>query len=142
MATSRIEYKGSLRCEATHLASGDAILTDAPTDNHGKGEAFSPTDLLATSLGLCMITVMGIGANERNIEIVKAEAEVTKNMAAAPRRVASIDLILHCRIKPDSPSNRKVLEEIGKKCPVAQSLKAELQQNITFKWEDDESPQV
>src|SRR6476469_8137736 len=90
MATSKIVYNGSLRTTSTHLKSGKVIITDAPIDNQGKGEAFSPTDLLATSLGNCMITIMGIASNTHQIDLGELTAEVTKVMAANPRRVSEV----------------------------------------------------
>ncbi len=92
MATSKIIYTGELHTEATHLASGNKITTDAPLDNHGKGQAFSPTDLMATSLATCMLTTMGIAANTHHINMDGASAEVTKVMAANPRRVSEVHI--------------------------------------------------
>ena len=130
---SRIEYTGELRNEATHLRSGQTITTDAPTDNNGKGEAFSPTDLLATSLGVCMLTVMGIKARSLGFDLEDASAEVVKVMDSNPRRVAEIGVKLTLKNNCDN-STRKVLEQIGLNCPVAKSLSSELVQNITFNW--------
>ena len=93
--TSKVIYKGALRTEATHIRSGNTIITDAPTDNKGKGEAFSPTDLVATALASCMLTIMGIKANESNINIEGASAEVKKIMATGPRRIAQVIFVIN-----------------------------------------------
>ena len=131
MITSVVEYKGDLRSECTHVRSGQVIITDAPLDNHGKGEAFSPTDLAATSLATCMITVMNIAANGRNIKIDGMRAEVTKVMAENPRRIAEIVVDLTINAELDE-STKKLLEEIGRGCPVARSLHPDVKQSITF----------
>mgnify|MGYP000442237121 CR=1 FL=1 len=133
MATATIKYLGNLRCELTHTASSNHFITDAPTDNHGKGEAFSPTDTMATSLAACMLTVMGIKANSLGFDLEGATAKVTKIMAAAPRRVSAIEVELNLQNKLDIKV-MKVLEEIGRNCPVAKSLHPDLVQNIRFNW--------
>lgn len=135
MTTSTVIYQGNLRTQATHLGSGQMIITDAPLDNHGKGEAFSPTDLAATSLACCMITVMNIAANGRGIEIESMNAEVTKIMAANPRRISEIVIDLKIKGKDLSESQKSILEEIGRNCPVALSLHPDLKQNISFHFE-------
>ena len=133
MITSKAIYEGNLRCSATHLKSGEVILTDAPVDNQGKGEAFSPTDLAATSLGVCAITTIGIAANGRNIKIEGMEADITKIMASAPRRIAEI--IIELRIKANLTGEQKeIIEEIGRNCPVARSLHPDVKQEMTFKY--------
>jgi uncharacterized OsmC-like protein len=134
MSTSRVIYLGDLRTEAEHLRSGIKIITDAPVDNKGKGEAFSPTDLTATSLAACILTTMGIAANGRNIQIIKAEAEVTKNMAASPRRISQIIVEIKLNISPDTQENKDLLEDIGLHCPVARSLHPEIEQLVTFSY--------
>jgi len=134
MRLSKVIYKGDLRTLATHLASGESIITDAPVDNNGKGEAFSPTDLAATSLANCMMTVMGIAANARNIEIEKMEAEVTKIMAANPRRISEIIINLDLKINEDTENYRKVLTEVGLNCPVAKSLHPDIKQSVTINY--------
>ncbi len=134
--TSTIVYLGNLRTECTHVRSGQTIITDAPPDNNGKGEAFSPTDLAATSLGTCMVTIMGIAANNHNINIDQTRLEITKHMASDPRRIAAIDINI---IFPDiqySKKDKKILEVAGRTCPVALSLHPDIQQNITFVWPD------
>jgi len=130
--TSKVIYTGGLRTEAVHVKSGMKIITDAPTDNHGKGEAFSPTDLMATSLANCMLTVMGIACQGRDINMDGATAEVTKIMAANPRRVAEIQITITMPAKGYTDEQKKLLEHAGRTCPVAQSLHPNLIQNITF----------
>ncbi|HSY75977.1 MAG TPA: OsmC family protein [Bacteroidia bacterium] len=132
MATSKIVYTGELRTEATHLASGTRIITDAPLDNHGKGQAFSPTDLLATSLANCMLTVMGIAANTHGINMDGAAAEVTKIMAASPRRVSEVHVKITMPAKNYTDKEKSILEHAGRTCPVAQSLHPNILQDITF----------
>jgi len=134
--TSRVVYKGELRTEAVHIKSGQIIITDAPPDNQGKGEAFSPTDLLATSLASCMLTIMGISARDRSIPIEGTILEITKHMASDPRRVAAIDITV---IMPDyaySSHEKKILEAAARTCPVSFSLHPDLKQNIIFIWKD------
>ncbi len=132
MATSKIVYIGELRTQATHLASGTQIITDAPVDNHGKGQAFSPTDLLATSLANCMLTVMGIAAKTHSINMDSAWAEVTKVMAANPRRVSEIHVKITMPAKNYTDKEKSILEHTGRTCPVAQSLNKEIFQDISF----------
>ncbi|RYD83064.1 MAG: OsmC family peroxiredoxin [Sphingobacteriales bacterium] len=134
MSTSKVFYKGELRTSALHIASGETFITDAPKDNNGKGEAFSPTDLTATSLANCMMTIMGIAANTREIKIEKMDAEVTKIMAANPRRISEIVVNLTLKIDEDNEKNRKILTEAGINCPVAKSLHPDINQNITFNF--------
>jgi putative redox protein len=133
MATSTIKYPGNLRTIMTHLQSGNEVITDAPTDNHGKGEAFSPTDLVATGLGSCMLTVMGIKADSLGISMEGAELSITKHMGTAPRRIVQIDVevVLPASINVE---HRSILEITGKSCPVAKSLHPDLIQNITFQY--------
>ena len=133
--TSTITYLGDLRTECTHIRSGQVFITDAPIDNNGKGDAFSPTDLAATSLGACMVTIMGIAAKNHDINIDGTKLEITKLMASDPRRVSGVDVKLI--MPPISYSNkeRKILEAAGRTCPVALSLHPDLVQNIVFVWE-------
>lgn len=132
--TSIVEYLGDLRTRATHLASGQVILTDAPTDNQGRGEAFSPTDLCATALANCMLTIMGISARNRDIPIEGARAEVTKVMAADPRRIAAIHIRLMMPSGAYSDVEKRVLETAAKTCPVALSLGDHVDQRIDIVW--------
>jgi len=135
MATSKVIYLGGLRTNSTHLQSGIEIITDAPLDNQGKGEAFSPTDLMATSLANCMLTIMGIAARTHEIDIDGTTAEVTKIMAAEPRRVAEIHINLHIPLKDTySDKQKKILEHAGLTCPVNMSLHPDLKREINFGW--------
>jgi putative redox protein len=130
--TSKVVYFDGLRTEAMHMKSGSKIITDAPPDNHGKGEAFSPTDLMSTSLATCMLTVMGIACEARGMNMGGTTAEVTKIMAANPRRVAEIQIRVTFPNKGYTDEQKKMLEHTGRTCPVALSLHPNLIQNITF----------
>jgi len=133
MATISTTYLGGLRTEATHLQSGTKIITDAPVDNHGKGEAFSPTDLLAESLAGCMLTTMAIAGNTHGINIDGATAEVTKVMAPNPRRVAEV--IVDLKFPADyTDKEKKILELAATTCPVHISLHPDVKRTISFGW--------
>lgn len=132
MATSIVIYKGNLRTEATHLESGNVIITDAPKDNHGNGEAFSPTDLLATSLACCMLSIMGIVARREDINLESAEVEVTKVMYSEPRRVGEIHVNLDLSKNSLNDKQKKLLEHAAHTCPVAKSLHPDIKQEIKF----------
>jgi len=132
MITSTVEYKGNLRTEAIHLESGTKIITDAPKDNHGNGESFSPTDLMATSLSSCMLSIMGIVAKRDNIDIVGVKTEVTKIMYSEPRRVGEIHVKLMMPKNNYSEKERKLLEHAAHTCPVAKSLHPDIIQKIEF----------
>jgi putative redox protein len=134
MKTSKIVYSGNLRTEATHLKSGKTIITDAPVDNNGKGEAFSPTDLLATSLGCCMVTIMGIVANNNNIGIDGTSIEITKIMESNPRRVSEVIVEFKMNGNAYSDKEKQLLENAARTCPVAKSLSADLQQTVIFNY--------
>lgn len=135
MATATITYLGQLRTQATHVKSGSEILTDAPVDNHGKGEAFSPTDLVATALGSCMLTIMGIVAQRDSIDIVGTNVEVTKSMTENPRRISRIEVKLVVKTgQPLTETRRKKLENAALTCPVAQSLHPDLVKAVTFEF--------
>ncbi len=133
MPTSKITYLGELRTSSIHLQSGTEILSDAPVDNHGKGEAFSPTDLLANSLGSCMMTIMAIKANEMGIELKGSTVEVTKIMQAEPRRVGRLEVVMNMAIA-ESEKNRIILERVAMNCPVFLSLHPEIEKVITINW--------
>lgn len=133
MSTSKVTYLGELRTQSTHLASGDTYLTDAPIDNQGKGEAFSPTDTVATGLASCMITVMGIKAKMLQVDLEGTQAIVTKIMASNPRRISKINIELTFP-KGISIKNQKILENTALSCPVAKSLHPEIIQEIQFIW--------
>ncbi len=132
--TASIIYQGNLRCKATHLQSGSIIETDAPTDNKGKGEKFSPTDTLCVSLATCIVTTMAIKAGELNTELKETEITVTKHMLAEPRRVARIDIVFNFPELQLEEKTKSILERTGNNCPVAKSLHPDLQVNITYNW--------
>jgi uncharacterized OsmC-like protein len=132
MATVKTTYLGGLRTESTHLQSGTKILTDAPVDNHGKGEAFSPTDLLATAYGCCVLTIMGIAAQTHGFTVEGAQIETTKVMGTNPRRVVELITTITLPHNQYSPKERKILELTAKECPVFNSLHPELKKSITF----------
>ena len=134
MATVKTIYLGDLRTENEHLQSGTKILTDAPTDNQGKGEAFSPTDLLATALGNCIMTSMGIKARDNGIDIKGTEIEVTKIMASDPRRVAEVVVEFTFPKKNYSDEEKKQIESVAGISPVPLSLHPDLKQTIKFNW--------
>ena len=134
MANFELTYTSELRCKAIHLKSGNEIITDAPTDNLGKGEAFSPTDLTATSLGLCMLTAVGISAQKNSYNIDGARAEVTKVMAANPRRIAEIVVDLYFPANNYTAEQKKMIETAALHCPVAKSLHPDLVQTVKFVW--------
>ena len=127
-------YKGELRTEMTHLKSGISIITDAPTDNQGKGEAFSPTDLLSASLGACMLTIMGIVAKRNNLEIDGTKIKITKIMAESPRRVSEIHVEFDMPSGNFSEKERDLLRNAALTCPVAKSLHPEIIQKVIFNF--------
>lgn len=133
--TANIIYKGTLRCEAKHLQSGSIIETDAPTDNRGKGERFSPTDLLCVSLATCITTTMGIKADDMKINLTDTTVEVTKHMLLDPRRVAKIEVKLNMPSTLQLDEKDKIiLERVGNNCPVTKSLHPDLEVNIEYNW--------
>jgi uncharacterized OsmC-like protein len=135
MITSKVKYLGGLRTEAIHLQSNNIIITDAPKDNHGKGEAFSPTDLLATSLASCMISIMGITALKDGYTSIEGTlAEVTKIMFQEPRRVGEIHIKLLFPQNGFTEKEKKIYENAAKTCPVAKSIHPEIKQKIEFVW--------
>ena len=133
MTTSVVYYSGELRTESTHLQSGEAYITDAPTDNEGKGEAFSPTDLIATGLANCMLTIMGIVARRKSLTIEGTKAEVTKIMGKDPRRIGEIRIDFFFSRSYDEDS-KKLLQHAALNCPVAKSLADNLTQTINFHY--------
>jgi putative redox protein len=132
---STVTYQGELRTACCHLASNNEVITDAPTDNHGKGETFSPTDLMATSLAACMLTVMGIKAQQMEVVLDGAKASVLKVMASEPRRISEIHVKLTLPGKSIDEKTRKILENTGKTCPVFHSLHPDIKKEIEFSWE-------
>ena len=140
MATIQINYLGDLRTEDLHLQSGTRIHTDAPTDNQGRGEAFSPTDLVANALGTCMLTTMAIFAHRDGIELAESDASVTKIMSTdPPRRIAKIEIDITLRAKtgtdePITDAQKTKLERIAHTCPVALSLHPDVEQAVSIRW--------
>ncbi len=133
MATSNITYVGDLRTVCIHLQSGTQILTDAPTDNHGKGEAFSPTDLVATALGSCMVSIMGIKSKDLNVDLKDSTVSITKTMQSEPRKIAKIEDILDMSIEA-SEKNKAILERAAMTCPVLLSLHPDIEKDVVFNW--------
>ncbi len=133
--TASVVYKGQLRCQCTHLQSGTVIETDAPTDNRGKGERFSPTDTVCVALATCIITTMGIKAGDMNIDLTGTAIEVKKHMIADPRRIAQIDVTLNfpATLSLDE-KERTIMQRVGDNCPVAKSLHPDLKLNVVYNW--------
>lgn len=133
--TSSIVYKGKLRTEMTHLQSGSVVETDAPTDNQGNGERFSPTDLVATALGSCMLTIMGIAARTHEINMDGTQVNITKIMQANPRRIGEV--VVEMTLKGQekfSDKEKQILEQAAFTCPVYLILHEEVKKTISFKW--------
>ena len=134
MVAIQIEYQGDFHCKAVHGPSGTELTTDAPKDNQGRGESFSPTDLVATALGTCMLSVMGIAARTLNLDITGATATVEKEMTAAPpRRIQSLTVKIHVP-QSHSSENKQKLERAAHTCPVHKSLHPDIQTPIEFVW--------
>ena len=131
--TSKITYLGELRTSSIHLQSGSEIISDAPIDNNGKGAAFSPTDTVANGLGSCMFTVMGIKAAEMNVNLSNSTAEITKIMAAEPRRISEIHIVFYITVEVDDKT-KTILERTAMTCPVYYSLHPDIIKVITFNW--------
>ncbi len=133
--TSQITYKGNLRNSAEHTQSGSIIETDAPTDNHGKGERFSPTDIVATALGTCMLTIMGIKARDMNVDLEGTQIDVTKIMAAEPRRIGGVKLNFTFPKNVITDEKQKaILEKAALTCPVAKSIHPDIHLDVKFNW--------
>ncbi len=131
--TSRVVYNGDLRTTSVHLQSGTEILSDAPKDNHGKGEAFSPTDLVANSLATCMFSIMGIKARDLNVDLSGSTAIVTKLMQAEPRKISRIEIIFDMAISVDDKT-KTILERAALTCPVYLSLHPDIEKDVVFHW--------
>ena len=131
--TSKITYLGDLRTSSIHIQSGTEILSDAPVDNHGKGQAFSPTDLLANALGSCMMTVMAIKAQEMDIELKGSTVDVTKTMQAQPRKVSRLDVVMNIDFAPIE-KEKIILERTAMTCPVFLSLNPDIEKVVTINW--------
>jgi uncharacterized OsmC-like protein len=132
--TATVEYEGNLRTVCRHLRSGNSFETDAPVDNNGKGERFSPTDLMATSLGTCMITVMGIKARSMGFDLDGVKIEVEKIMKAGPRRIGGINLFFHipAHLKDLEEKSRQILKQTGITCPVQMSIHPEIEVKVDW----------
>ena len=133
METSKVTYLGDLRTSSIHIASGSEIISDAPIDNNGKGEAFSPTDTVANALASCMFTVMGIKARDLDVDFSKSTAEVTKVMGTEPRRITEIHVTFNMNI-PVSDKNKTILEKTAMTCPVFNSLHPDIKKVVVFNW--------
>jgi putative redox protein len=132
MASIHNTYTGDLRTTAAHLASGNTIITDAPVDNNGRGEAFSPTDLVCAALGSCMMTIMGIVANRNGIQLEGMQIETTKIMSSEPRRIAEVVLTFRMPSNAYTDKEKALLENAARTCPVALSLHPEVKQTVSF----------
>ena len=135
METAQAIYLGELRTEATHVRSGVKVITDAPPDNQGKGESFSPSDLLATALGSCMLTIMGIAGRTHSINIEGTKLKVTKVMASNPRRVSEVHIIFDLPAVKYSDKEKSILETAARTCPVALSIHPDIKQVINFNYQ-------
>ena len=131
--TAEVTYQGGLRTVCNHLKSGDRFITDAPTDNNGKGEAFSPTDTVATALASCMLTIMGIKADSLGIDLKGSLAQVEKTMTTNPRRISKITINIFVPGIVEE-HNKKILENSANNCPVHHSLHPDIKKEVTFHW--------
>jgi len=134
MASMSGKYLGGLRTEDTHHRSGQAIITDAPTDNNGRGEAFSPTDLVCAALSSCMMTLMGILAEREKIDLTGMTSEITKVMASNPRRISEIQIVFTHPALNATPEQRQKLEHAARTCPVALSISEQIKQTVVFNF--------
>lgn len=134
MTTMTAKYLGDLRVECTHEASGTRIITDAPVDNHGKGEAFSPTDLCATAVAACAMTIIGIYAQNHGVDVEGAQMEITKTMSTSPRRIGEICITFLMPAKGYSDKQKEMIERAAHTCPVHLSLHPDVVQTFAFKW--------
>lgn len=130
----KVRYNGNLRCTATHLKSGNELITDAPTDNNGKGEAFSPTDLLCTALTTCMITLMGITANSKEIKLGEIDADIEKIMGSDPRRVSGINIHFKIQNLDFTDREKEIIKTAAMTCPVAKSIHPDIELGIEFQF--------
>lgn len=131
--TSKVTYLGDLRTSSVHTASGSEIISDAPLDNNGKGEAFSPTDTVANALASCMLTVMGIKARDMGVSLDGSMGDVTKSMQAAPRKISGIEVVFYMKSDADEKA-RTILERTALTCPVYLSLNPDVVKDISFNW--------
>jgi putative redox protein len=134
MVSIQVQYEGDLRCRATHGPSGKELFTDAPVDNHGRGESFSPTDLVATALATCMATVIGIKAQQKGLNVTGMTVRVEKHMSEdSPRRIVRLPIVITLPLPADHP-DRRLLEATALACPVHQSLHPEIDKTVTWNW--------
>ena len=139
--TASIIYKGGFRCECTHLQSGTVIETDAPTDNRGKGERFSPTDTVCVALATCIVTTMALKATDMQIDLANTSIAVTKYMLSEPRRIGKIDVIFTLPATTQaSEKDRMILQRVGDNCPVIKSLHPDLEVNVEYHWVTSPQP--
>ncbi|MFT3794207.1 OsmC family protein [Flavobacterium sp.] len=131
--TSKVTYLGDLRTSSVHIESGTEILSDAPKDNHGKGEAFSPTDTVANALGSCMVSIMAIKSRDLNVDLIGSTVEITKIMQPEPRKIAKIIAVLNMSVAADEKT-RTILERAAMTCPVFLSLHPDIEKEVTFNW--------
>lgn len=136
MATVSAKYLGDLRMECVHNQSGTKIITDAPSDNQGKGESFSPTDLCATALGACAMTIIGIYGKNHGVDVTGTEVEITKTMSASPRRIGKIEVVFKMPAKSYSEKEKASIERSAYSCPVHLTLHPDVEQVFTFIWQD------
>ncbi|MBK9270622.1 MAG: OsmC family protein [Saprospiraceae bacterium] len=134
MKTSTVYYQGDIRTQCTHLRSGQIIQTDGPIDNYGKGEAFSPTDLVSTALGACMLSIMGIAAKTHEIDMDGTKAEVLKIMAENPRRIARIEIDIYMPAQHYTDKQKAILTHAAESCPVGRSLHPAVEQALVIHW--------
>lgn len=133
--TASILYKGDLRCECIHLQSGTMIETDAPTDNRGKGERFSPTDTVCVALATCMITTIGIRANDMQVNLAGTTLAVTKHMLSEPRRIGQIEVVIQFPVNLGLPEKDRLLfQKIGDNCPVMKSIHPDIKVDVDYRW--------
>ncbi len=136
MATLKTKHLGGLRTEITHLQSGNTVITDAPTDNNGKGEYISPTDMVAGALGSCMLTLMDMAATRMGIDMAGTTVDITKIMASDPRRISEIVIDVKFPFAADEKT-RTILQRAGDTCPVAKSLHPDLKQSVSYRYKED-----
>lgn len=132
--TASIVYQGNLRTEITHLKSGQTLLTDAPTDNHGLGESISPTDMVAAATVSCMMTIMGITAEKKGIELGKVQGSVQKQMASEPRRIHALQIELNFERSDFNDKEKAILERAALNCPVTKSIHPDISVNVAFSY--------
>ncbi len=135
MTTLKTKHLGNLRTEITHLQSGNKVITDAPTDNNGKGEFISPTDMVAAALGSCMLTLMEMAADRMGIDMTGTTLDITKTMAADPRRIGEIHIDVHFPFAADAKT-RTILQRAADTCPVSKSLHPDLHQIVSYHYKD------